>query len=455
MGKLPGKTDYSGRRRTATRESGFKSHPNSTGGEFKQETVTTYDLKKDEKLVVTFNFPATADNRLVGFGAYFRCKGDVAVWLDNPNTSKSTLDIYAHPNWSKAGSLWVDASKHKPARLVFEAKGTAIVDVYDAKAGVVWHEFYDGARQALMKNIHEFAPEANFYEKAVDATVTGGSRRSNTTAGILLKTCNRCARYLPINTENERSTLSFSNHCIARAPCKHATFGRLRGENDEELQLHYGFQLECRICKKFAVNAALNPQRTTAQMKEDGQRRRHFELLISELYQMSPQLAYRHKTGKELSEEVWKRFGRQCFNCAEKLASSSDMHLDHTRPLALLWQLDETATALCPECNNKKRDRSPSEFYSVEKLAELARITGLTLDEISAPHPNHEVIEALDRKIDWLMDVFLMRPDLQKVRDGKVTAELVCKALDKVVERSGKPRKVSYTSEYHRRRRKT
>ena len=37
--KLPGKTQFSGRRRTTTRTSGFKSHPDSTGGELKIEEV--------------------------------------------------------------------------------------------------------------------------------------------------------------------------------------------------------------------------------------------------------------------------------------------------------------------------------------------------------------------------------------------------------------------------------
>jgi hypothetical protein len=37
------------------------------------------------------------------------------------------------------------------------------------------------------------------------------------------------------------------------------------------------------------------------------------------------------------------------------LKGENIMHLDHTRPISLLWQLDGTGTALCKDCNTKKR----------------------------------------------------------------------------------------------------
>ena len=103
------------------------------------------------------------------------------------------------------------------------------------------------------------------------------------------------------------------------------------------LELDYGFQLECRFCKKFEVNAAHNPRRTAAQMKEDGARRRGFELLLTALYGESDSLLYRKRTGgRELVDDVYKRFGGRCFKCGVKL-EPKEMRLDHTRPLALLW----------------------------------------------------------------------------------------------------------------------
>ena len=120
-----------------------------------------------------------------------------------------------------------------------------------------------------------------------------GEYRDAPPVEITLKSCNRCARFLPINISNERNHLSFSNHCVAAKsrPCSHSSFGRLReAEGERVLKLEYGYQLECRFCKKFVVNAALNPQRTAAQMKEDTQRRRAFEALLAELYKASPTL---------------------------------------------------------------------------------------------------------------------------------------------------------------------
>ena len=45
-----------------------------------------------------------------------------------------------------------------------------------------------------------------------------------------------------------------------------------------------------------------------------------------------------------------------------------------------------------------------------------------------------------------------MRPDLLKERDGKITSELVVKALDKALSRSKKKYGVSFVEEYNRRR---
>lgn len=135
----------------------------------------------------------------------------------------------------------------------------------------------------------QFAPEANFYDAGRPGSVLVDDAGIERIPGKLidLKSCNRCSRYLPVNLRDERATLSFSNHCVAehRRPCRHASFGRIAVQGAAEVKLlEYGFQLECRFCKKFEVNAAHNPQRTAGQMKEDGARRRHLELLLEYLY---------------------------------------------------------------------------------------------------------------------------------------------------------------------------
>ena len=453
MAKLPGKTAYSGRRRTTTRQSGFHSHDDSTGGEHKAIPVEKVHLTPEQPLTLTFQFPEVTRTLYAGYGGYFRTDAPVNVSIDNPNYSKANLHQYADPDWSKFGSMWLATATPTDVHVTFSSNHDTLISFYDVSCGLIWHSHFDDARPAIMKSMHKLAPEGNFYVTVGEVVWPEREIAEDEQYEIHLKSCNRCARFLPINVHNERNHLAFSNHCVARAPCQHKGFGKLRDvDTNKEVQLHHGYQLECRFCKKYEVNAPLNPQRTAAQMKEDGQRRRHFELLITELYQMSPQLAYRHKTGHELVDDIWKKFNGHCFNCNAPLKTPRSMHLDHTRPLALLWPLDGTATALCATCNTQKRDRFPAEFYSEEQLTRLSEITNIPLQELKSPDPDHEVIRALLEKIDWFYDEFLTRPDLTKERDGKVASELVVKALDKVLARSSIDYAFSFVSEYKRRR---
>ncbi|HXK39942.1 MAG TPA: hypothetical protein VJ837_03850 [Candidatus Paceibacterota bacterium] len=218
-----------------------------------------------------------------------------------------------------------------------------------------------------------------------------------------------------------------------------------------ELRLDYGFQLECRYCKKFEVNAAHNPRRTAAQMKEDGARRRAFELLIEALMGGSEQLAYRLRTGRELADEVLRRFGYRCFKCSRQLDGA--WHLDHTRPLALLWPLDDTATALCGDCNSAKRDRPPSAFYTPQEIIRLAAIVGLSEEVLRNPLPNVHILRQLIERLPWFFDEFLTTEDMTKERDGKTAGELLVKALDKVLAAAGFD--VRLVTELERRRRRS
>ena len=131
------------------------------------------------------------------------------------------------------------------------------------------------------------------------------------------------------------------------------------------------------------------------------------------------------------------------------------MHLDHTRPLAYLWPLDETATALCGSCNSQKRDRTPSAFYvKPGQLEHLSAITKIPLVELQSPTPNESAIAILMERLDWFFDVFLMRQEMIKERDGKITGELVVKALQRVLASSPRFHKFDIQAEYGKRRAK-
>lgn len=457
-GKLPGKTKYAGRRREMTRSSGFTVHKDTTGGEFRRRHEKTYTLAPGEMIEVVFRLKGHVAGDLLGYGMWFWHTPGVERSLIG-GTEKRTLTEYGDESWNKVGSIW-KAQNSVPVEitLTLTARSPAEVALYEPICGRIRHKHLDNARDVLLSNMFQFAPEAVFIDGETEAEVDFKTPENAPTGEhtLITKSCNRCGRYLPINVPVERNQLSFSNHCVAdhRRPCKHATFGRLRNVDDaaDILQLDYGFQLECRFCKKFEVNAAHNPQRSSDQMKEDGARRRAFELLLAELYQGTPQLRYRTEYASELATDIWVRFGHACFNCGARLESPRLMHLDHTRPLALLWPLDRTATALCKSCNNEKRDRPPREFYSKEKLGELSLITGIDFEDLNSAKPNEHAIDLLLSRLDWFFNDFLARAEMVKERDGKITGELVVKALQKVLARSERYQHINLQREYEQRR---
>lgn len=435
-GKRAGKTTRALRRRESTRVAGFSARATVA---FQNATVDGYALSRGASLSFTFSLPTVQRGAWIGFGGWLCLSPGIKTTLINA-PRHYRLDLAEAPNWSKFGSLWQsDGDQPRPITLQLQAYDDATVATWGLMAGGVSHEHLHTARPALLHNMWRFAPEANFYDPSSPGHVIiipSDLGREAELAEIFLKSCNRCGRFLPINVENERFQLSFSNHCVAwhRRPCSHTGFGRISDVNRSQvLQLTYGFQLECRFCKKFEVNAAHNPQRTAAQMKEDGARRRAFELLLEHLYGGSPQLNHRDIFRSELADEVWERFDGRCFKCGTTLATPRDMQLDHTRPLAMLWPLDRSATALCATHNSEKRDRPPVEFYTNAELEQLSKKTDIPLHELRSPTPNLEAVRLLHRRLDWFYDDFLAAPELAKTHDGKQTRELLLKALRKVV----------------------
>ena len=432
-GKLAGKTEWAGRRRPVTRRAGYNA---TARVELDDSGSDGYDVRTGQSLTIVFSVPESDDGEWSGFGGWFMADDGIDVHLDYPDQHVLTTD--AAPNWNKVGALREGPDFGYDAVLTFTAAHAGRVSLYDMQAGGVQHDYLDDAKPSLRSNMWSFAPEANFYDAGRPGSVLVEDAGIRQIVGdeIVRKSCNRCGRYLPVNLDDERAHLSFSSHCVAehRRPCRHPSFGRIPVRNSQDVMLlEYGFQLECRFCKKFEVNAAHNPQRTAGQMKEDGARRRHLELLLDYLYGGSPQLRYKNETGRDLALDIYDRFDGRCFKCGIELPTVKQMHLDHTRPLAMLWPLDDTATALCRDHNTEKRDRPPGDFYTPREIEVLAEITGVPLLELEDPSPNVEAIDLLGDNLDWFEGTFLNLPQLQKVRDGKLTADLVVKALQKVL----------------------
>ncbi|MDD6018278.1 MAG: hypothetical protein PUC03_05215 [Clostridiales bacterium] len=268
---------------------------------------------------------------------------------------------------------------------------------------------------------------------------------------VVLKSCNRCGRYLPINIEDEMKTLSFSLHCKKRAPCVHSTFRAYEIKNRTDLKpndlaglktegnkvvSYYGHQLECKACKKFFVNAPLNPQRNSQQFKEDGLRRRAIEVLVNKLLDRNlVHFEFEKRTKREFSKYIWEKFDKRCFKCGpdSEPIDLSEMALDHTLPLAYLYRLDETATCLCSSHNSQKSDHFPVDFYSEAELRRLSTITGLSLEKLHSREVNEDVLKLLIENVVWFYDDFLMDPDYQKVRAGIRTSDKINDSLKRII----------------------
>lgn len=455
-----GKSEYALTRRPTTRKSGFSSHPEYTGGEFKLHYEQTYLFDNNNPIELIFNIPKTEPATWIGFGLWFSYINDDMQYEIQGITNKITKTIFPHPNWSKIGSMW--QTKDGEAfniRIIFKTTTKNEIAIFEPACGAIAHEDLRKTRVKALSKCHNVSPESLILLDP-EGKVTKKTDNIKTDNYIILplKACNRCGRFLPVNfsiydhTADERKQLSFTNHCTAphKIPCQHGNFGTLRNIETKELaKLVYGFQLECRYCKLIYVNAPLNIQRTQGQKKEDSNRRRLLELLVSELEEETPHYRYRRITGKDLPTDIYHKFNGKCFNCEEPLPEN-EWHLDHTRPLSLLWPLDEYATPLCPRCNGEKRNRMPINYYSESKLKELSQKTGLSLQELVKPYPNTELIEKLIQNRNWLYFDFLAKHAGRRFNEGKLQSENILSALNKVIKYHPNPkiRKINLLQEY-------
>mgnify|MGYP003134294034 CR=1 FL=1 len=234
------------------------------------------------------------------------------------------------------------------------------VDIWGLQIGEIdVASFGDGIGLGELNQTH-LLPETLLLEhfRELGAIPDGTVTQSDGTT-IYLKKCSYCGRRLPLDPDRP-SQLSFHKH-------------------NAKVSRH---QNECRACKKWRINNAFNPLRTVDQLNESSVITRERKLLLKE-----PEILHsiKERTGRGLKSIVWERFGKRCFVCKKEL-ELREVQLDHTRPLAYLWPIDEHATCLCAEHNNQKKDTFPVDFYTEVQLRELAEITGLSFEELSQKH---------------------------------------------------------------------
>jgi hypothetical protein len=185
---------------------------------------------------------------------------------------------------------------------------------------------------------------------------------------ITIKKCSYCGRMLPLDPRKP-GLLSFHKHNAKRT----------------------GHQNECRACKKWRINDSFNPLRTVDQLHESSVITRERKLFLRE-----PEIlqAIKDRTEIGLKSLIWNRFGRSCFYCGKEL-SLDEVHLDHTRPMAYLWPIDEHASCLCAEHNNLKKDKFPVDFYNGTQLEKLSKLTGLSMDQLRQKELNQAELERI------------------------------------------------------------
>ena len=464
------------RRRSVTRESGYHTSAETTGGECilrYTEKITTKDnitklLFERNKISAYKLF--NKNKAILAFGGFIYCKEklEISYKLKYSNNHKSNICNFENfkaiedSGWSNIGFHCEIDNCSK------EFENCSVEMIIKTKPNTEIHfccidfdsinkpEFFDDKLEVSFYQKTNLHIPYLYYLNTQKSIKEHLSSVIDVSKGfiVVLKSCNRCSRFLPINEFDELKTLGFSLHCKKRAPCTHATFRAYRilnlqdfnKTNNKDLEnLHiengyiisyFGHQLECKACKKFFVNAPLNPQRNAQQFKEDGLRRRAIEVLVNELLGRNlVHFEFEHRTKKEFSKYIWQKFNKKCFKCGKAL-SFDEMALDHTMPLAYLYRLDETATCLCSSHNSQKSDHFPVDYYSENELQNLSEITGLSYEQLHTREINSEVLDLLIKNVVWYFDDFLMREDYQKIRDGIKTADKINDSIKRVI--SGK-----------------
>lgn len=206
--------------------------------------------------------------------------------------------------------------------------------VHSKEADIPLHNWDDTLRSA------ESEPAEYFWK--------GFFRAATEHADSYWKQCNACGRILPF--------AAFS---------RHAGWGPLER------------QMECRACKG-AINAVLNPKRTSQQLHEASVRRRVADLFLES------------ENESVNIDELFERFGGRCFKTKQVLDQQQrdTWAIDHILPSKWLYPLTKANSALLSRAANEaKRDRWPSEFYTNSELIELARLTGADLTLLTRSEP--------------------------------------------------------------------
>tara|TARA_B100000575_G_C23081066_1_gene622859 strand:- start:172 stop:1455 length:1284 start_codon:yes stop_codon:yes gene_type:complete len=405
----------------------------------KQERNDGYSSKKDyQDIIDTVSLrisPKSTTNKLFflkknrspdaatdfyGFGGFIRSEKPITLVISIKSEQyHCSKEIEVSSRWTRFGiASDLNLSNYKNLSISLEWSSNCFVDLWGISFGEIYLPQMIVDQKPLVEELNKthVVPEM-FYFSHGDLSIDDiDLERSSpfyekTGSKIHLKKCSYCQRQLPLNP-SALGSLSFHKH-------------------NAKISKH---QNECRSCKKWRINNTFNPLRTTDQLHESSVITRERKLLLKE-----PEIlqTIKDKSGAGLKSQIWEKFERKCFFC-KKTVELKDFQLDHTRPLAYLWAIDEYATCLCSEHNNLKKDKFPVDFYTEDQLLELSKITGLEYEKLIIRDVNQEQLDRILEDIShfaksWDARTFAaiarkiieVRPkvDLFKILEGKDRSE--------------------------------
>jgi hypothetical protein len=321
---------------------------------------------------------------LVGIGAFLSADHDInlGISVTQDGNSKSETGINIGKEWTRFGkylSVGQDASEVRVTMSVDKACSLFIWGLNISILALPEKIKKSNPTEEILSQIH-LMPETLYlsHASAIDENLTISDLKScvlNAASKriIHLKKCAYCQRKLPLDPKKP-GVLSFHKHNAKIS----------------------GHQNECRACKKWRINDSFNPLRTVDQLHESSVITRERSLFLRE-----PEILQKIKDrqGAGLKGIIWERFGRKCFRCKKPL-QLKEVHLDHTRPMAYLYPIDEHATCLCAVCNNYKTDRFPVDAYTSMQLKELSKVTGLSLEQLTKKDVNEVELQRMINDIE-------------------------------------------------------
>lgn len=327
-----------------------------------------------QPVMLCLSRPTVAEPGPYAAGGFLRSTDVLELGVSLGADSGATIaDLSIGTTWQRFGIVLPNADADE-LRLRFDWQGGQCLDVWGLTAGPLRLPPGVAADDPYSSEIAQthLVPETFYFQHdaALDLSLSPDSTPFHTEQGPLIaqKKCSYCERWLPIDPKR-LGTLSFHKHNAKRT----------------------GHQNECRACKKWRINDTFNPARTPDQLHESSLITRERKIFLRE-----PEIlqTIKLRTGAGLKAQVWMRFGQRCFYC-EKPLTLEEVQLDHTRPLAYLWPIDEHATCLCAEHNNAKSDKFPVEFYTSSQLKRLSKLCGLSLQQLKQKSVNRDELNRI------------------------------------------------------------